>query len=214
MVARRGGPKVLEATIVPGVLFYAALVGGGIGLAYLVAIAWVYGCITWRVLRRRSVPTILVLGAIGITVRTGFALVAGSTFVYFAQPIALTVVTAGVFIGSLWVERSMIERLAGDFWVVTPEMSANPGVASLFRGLTVLWAGVHVVIATLTFVLLVSLPLATFVAVKQVAVLALEIIAVGVTIAWSHRTACREGFAADPRARAPRRPLDAVPSGG
>jgi hypothetical protein len=197
-VARGGGPKLLEARVVPGVVFYACLVTSGVGLAYVSALAWVFGCIGWRAMRRRPVPFILVLAAMGVTVRTAVAMATGSTFVYFAQPILLTVVTAGVFLVSLVVGRPVIERIADDFWPITSEMSENPRVQSLFRGLTVLWAGVNLVIATLTFVLLVSLPLATFVAVKQVAALAINVTAVTVTIVWSHRTACREGLAHAP----------------
>ena len=42
VVVRRGGPKLVEATVIPGVLFYACLVWGGLGLAYLTALTWVY----------------------------------------------------------------------------------------------------------------------------------------------------------------------------
>lgn len=201
VVARRGGPKLLEATVVPAVLFYAALVWGGVGVAYVVAVLWVYGCVLRRVLRGRPVHTILVLGAVGVTVRTALAMGTGSTFVYFAQPIMLTVLTAGLFLATLWIGRPMIERLAGDFWPVTPEMAENPHVESLFRGLTVLWAGVNLAIALLTFVLLVTLPLVTFVAVKQIAVLGINAAAVIATISWAHHTACREGFVVRPGAR-------------
>src|SRR5579872_1241363 len=38
-VVRRGGPKLLEATIIPGALFYLCLIAGGLGFAYLTAIA-------------------------------------------------------------------------------------------------------------------------------------------------------------------------------
>ena len=202
VVVRRGGPKLLEATVVPAVLFYAALLWGGVGLAYVAAVLWIYGCVLWRVVRGRTVHTILILGAIGITLRTALAIGTGSTFVYFAQPIMLTVVTAGLFLATLWVGRPMIERLAGDFWPVTPEMAANPRVHALFRGLTLLWAGVNLANAILTFVLLVTVPLVTFVAVKQVVILGINAIAVMATISWAHHIACGEGIVARPGARA------------
>jgi hypothetical protein len=201
-VLRRGGPKVLEATVVPGVLFYVCLVGGGLGLAYLTAIAWIYGCVVRRLAQHRTVPGILVLGAVGITVRTAIAVGSGSSFVYFIQPIVGTVVTGGVFIGSLLIGRPMIGRLAGDFWPITPEMAQNPRVKSLFRKLTLLWAGVNFATATVTFVLLLCLPLATFVAMKQLSGLGISVAAIALTIGWSHGTACREGIVTAPRRRA------------
>jgi len=200
-VARRGGPKLLEATIIPGALFYICLVTGGLGFAYVTAIAWIYGCVVRRLIQHRAIPSILVLGAIGITVRTAVAVGSGSTFVYFAQPILGTVATGGVFLISLVVGRPLIGRLAGDFWPITPEMAANPRILSLFRGLTVLWAAVNLTTATLTFFLLLYLPLATFVAVKQVSGLGITVAAIAVTIIWSHRIACREGVVTAPPPR-------------
>jgi len=193
-VARRGGPKLLEASVIPGALFYVCLVSGSIGLAYISAITWVFGCLGVRLLLHSPVPTVLILGAIGVTVRTVVAVGSGSQFVYFAQPILGTLVTGAVFLASVAIGRPLIGRLAGDFWPVTPEMHDNPRVRSLFRGLTILWAGVNLVTATLTFVLLLALPVAPFVAVKQASGLAISVSAVAITIVWSHRTACREGI--------------------
>jgi hypothetical protein len=200
-VVRRGGPKLLEATIIPGALFYLCLMFGGLGFAYLTAIAWIYGCVVRRLVWHRPIPSILILGAIGITVRTAVAVGSGSTFVYFAQPILGTVATGGVFLLSLVIGRPLIERLAGDFWPITPEMAENPRILALFRGLTILWAAVNLTTATLTFFLLLYLPLTTFVAVKQVSGLGITVAAIAVTITWSHRIACREGVLTAPPPR-------------
>jgi len=198
VVVRRGGPKVVEATLIPGALFYGCLVWGGLGLAYLTALTWIYGCVARRWLQRRPVSVLLILAVAGITVRTAVAIWSGSAFIYFVQPVLGTVVVGAVFVFSLIIDRPLIGRFAGDFWPVTPEMAANPGVVTLFRGLTVLWAGVNLTTAALTFVLLLWLPLATFVAVKQISGLGITVTAIAVTIIWSHRIACREGIVRAP----------------
>ncbi|WP_426574509.1 VC0807 family protein [Aquihabitans sp. McL0605] len=203
-IIRRGGPKLLEASIIPSVLFYTCLAFGSLGLAYLVAIAWTYGCLAGRLLRRAEVSGVLVLASVGITIRTGLAVSSGSSFIYFAQPIVGTLVTGGVFLGSIVMGRPLIAKLAHDFWPITPEQAENPRVRSLLCGLTVLWAGVNLATASVTFVLLVSLPLTTFVAAKQISGLAITITAIAVTIVWSHRTACREGMIAPSRRGASR----------
>jgi hypothetical protein len=192
-VARRGGPRLLEATVIPGALFSVCLVVGGVGWAYGCALAWVYGCVLRRVIQRRAIPTLLILGAIAVTVRTAVAVGSGSTFFYFVQPIIGTVAMGTALLLSVVIGRPLIGSLAGDFWPVTAEMARNPRVTLLFRRLTLLWAGVNLLTAAVTFVLLVSLPLTTFVAVKQLLVL-ITVLAVAVTIFWGHRTACREGY--------------------
>jgi len=207
-VLRRGGPKMIEASVVPAVLFWVCLVFGSLGLAYAAAVAWLYGCLAGRMARGRRVSQVLVLSVIGITVRTTVAVASGSSFMYFAQPILGTVVTGAVFLASLIGGRPMIGRLADDFWPVTPEMHQNPRITSLFRGLTILWAGAHLAIATVTLLLLLWLPLHTFVVAKQLSGWMIMGTAVALTIAWAHRTACREGFVV---ARPPGRRRAALP---
>src|SRR5689334_18915206 len=72
-VLRRGGPFLLEATVIPGVLFYVSLVWAGLGVAYVVGLAWTYGCVARRLMTHRGVPGVLVLATLGITVRTAVA---------------------------------------------------------------------------------------------------------------------------------------------
>ena len=94
-----------------------------------------------------------------------------------------------MFLASLIGGRPLIGRLADDFWPVTPEMHQNPPITSLFRGLTILWAGVNLAIATITLVLLLWLPLHVFVFAKQLSGWAITFSAIALTIVWSHRTA-------------------------
>jgi hypothetical protein len=200
-VVKRGGPRLLEASFIPTALFWTALTFGSIGVAYLVAIAWTYGCLGRRLYRGAPVTGVLVLASIGITIRTALAVGSGSTFVYFAQPIIGTVVTAGVFLVSIALGRPLIGKLAHDFWPITEEQAELPRVRRLMVSLTVLWAGVNLATASTTLVLLLSLDLTTFLAAKQITGLAITSTAIAVTIAWSHRTASAEGIIAPSRRR-------------
>ena len=202
---------MIEASFLPSLLFYLCLSFGSLGLAYLVAIGWTYGCLARRLIRRQEVTGVLVLASVGITIRTALAVGSGSTFVYFAQPIIGTVITACVFLGSIAIGRPMIAKLAHDFWPITPEQAENPRVRRLLCGLTVLWAGVNRATASVTFLLLMSLPLNTFVAAKQISGLAITLTAIAITIAWSHRTACDEGIIAPSPRRSTERSASMAP---
>jgi hypothetical protein len=140
-----------------------------------------------RVLRGKQVPTILILATLGLTVRTLVGLISGSTFAYFLQPIATTVALAAVFLGSVVIGRPVIAKLAHDFCPIAPEVAGRPAVLRLFGGLTVLWAGVHAVTAAITLGMLVSMPVATFVALKTVACLGVTVAAIVVTVLWALR---------------------------
>jgi hypothetical protein len=64
----------------------------------------------------------------------------------------------------------------------------------LFVGLTILWAGVHMLTAASTFGMLLSLPVATFVLVKTVTSMGITAVAIVLTVSWSIRVARRENL--------------------
>ena len=193
-VVRRSGPHLIEASFVPTALFYACLTIAGLGTAYAAALLWLYASVGLRLAKHKPIPPLLVLGVIGITVRTTVAIASGSSFFYFAQPAASSLVMTGVFLISIAIGRPLIEQLALEFWPLTPELLALPSVSRLLRGLTFLWAGVNLAIGLTTVTLLVCLPLATYVAVKQLASLAITGTGIAITIDRSLRVARREGY--------------------
>ena len=194
-VVRRSWRHVLEASVLPAVLFYLALVTAGLTLAYVVALAYAYGIAGLRRFRGRPLPPLLVLTIIGITIRTVVAIVSGSPFLYFLQPVLSTLAMSGVLLVSIALGRPLIGTLAYEFWPITAEDAACPGVNRHFRNLTVLWAGVNVASAAVTMTLLLVLPLGAFVALKQVSGLAITGVGVYVTVSSSLRMARREGLA-------------------
>jgi intracellular septation protein A len=119
---------------------------------------------------------------------------ASGTFLYFLQPVATTVVLAGIFVGSLFFGRPIIARMAGDFCPISADIAERPAIVRLFAGLTLMWAGVHMVSAITTFVLLTSLPTETFIALKSFVSLGITVSAVAITIHWSIRTARAENL--------------------
>jgi hypothetical protein len=186
-VARRGLPNLIEATVIPAVMFFVVVKTINAPVAMAAVLVWAYVAILRRVVRAIPIPAILVLATLGLTVRTLVGRVSGSTFAYFIQPIATTVALAVLFLGSVVIRRPVIARLAHDFCPLAPEVAARPAVLRLFGGLTVLWAGVHIVTAAITFGMLVSMPVATFVAFKTLTCLAVTIGAIVITILWALR---------------------------
>jgi hypothetical protein len=88
----------------------------------------------------------------------------------------------------------MIARLASDFCPLHPEIAARPAVVRLFSGLTLLWAGVHLLSAGMTFTMLMTLPTTVFVPLKTGVSLAITISAVVWTVTWAIRTAHAENL--------------------
>lgn len=199
LIGRRSLPSLIEATLIPSILFYIFLIAFGPPVAMCAALAWSYGSVLRRLVSGQRIPGVLQLATMGLTVRTIIGLACG-TFAYFLQPIATTLAFSLIFLGSLRFGPPIIARVACDFCPLDAEIGRRPAVTRLFSGLTLLWAGVHLLSAGATFAMLVSLPTTTFVPMKSVVSFTMTIIAVVVTVSWALRTAKSEDlvFAAIP----------------
>jgi hypothetical protein len=193
-VARRLVPYLVEATIIPTTLFYVLLTVGDIRWALAGALAWSYGAVVRRAVRGRPIPGLLILATIGITVRTIAYLLSNNDFVYFISPILRTSLTGLAFAASVAVGRPLIARFAGDFCPLTPDVSARPGIMRLFTRLTFLWAGVNVLAAATSLVLLLTVSLSVFVVTAAVSAWIVTCTGVVLTVADSVTTARREGL--------------------
>jgi hypothetical protein len=172
-LARHATPHVLEATLIPLALFYGGLRLLGLWGALLAALIWSYTSLLRRLITRRRVPGMLVLGIIGLTARTALALATGSAFLYFLQPTLGTGLVASVFIGSTVLGRPLAMRLAADFMPLPEAWLAHAGVRRFFLRISLLWAGVFLANAGISLWLLVSQSLATFLWTRTVASLVL-----------------------------------------
>jgi hypothetical protein len=193
-VARRTLPRLVEAMVIPAVLLYVFLVFANLAVAMVIVLCWTYGAVLQRTLRRAPVPGLLALAAVGLTVRTVFALCSGSSLVYFLQPIGTTTLGSALLLGSVALRRPLAGRFAADFCPLAPEVATRPAVIRLFRDLTVLWSAVQLGKAVTSFAMLVVMPTPTFVASKALSGFLLTGLGIVLTVMWSLRTAHSEGL--------------------
>jgi hypothetical protein len=195
-VGRRLVPNLIEATLIPGVLLIGATMLFGLSVAFIVALCWSYVALGRRIVRRSPIPALIILGSIGLTLRTALALGSGSAFVYFVQPVIGTALVGTAFLASVALGRPLIGRFAGEFCRLDPDVEACAGVVSLYRRLTYLWAAVNFTASATTFTLLRTLPVALFVALRPFAMWAITITGVVLTVTASVRAARAEGLMA------------------
>ncbi len=193
-LSRHAGRHVMEATVVPLVLFYGAITFFGTTPALLVALGWSYLAMARRLISGRRVPGLLVLGALGLTARTALALGTGSLFLYFLQPTLMNVAIATIFLASVPARSPMAERLASDFCPLPGTFLSNPAVRRFFNRLTLLWAGVQLANAVITLALLVSEPVPTYLWTRSVSSALLTGCAIAVSVLWFKRSMRRHGI--------------------
>ena len=183
-MARHAVPHVVEATLIPLLLFYTFLWTAGVWGALIAALAWSWLAIGRRVVTGQRIPGILVLGALGITIRTIVAFASGSVFVYFLQPSLTTLAVAAAFLFSVPAGRPLAERLAHDFVPLDPAVLRLPGVQKVFVRITLLWAFVNLANAVVTIALLMSQPVGAFVAAKTVTTTLIVIASIVASTSW------------------------------
>ena len=193
-VIKRVSLSLLIAVVIPAVVFYGVFVLAGVWTAIIAALVWSYGAIGWRLVTRRRTSGLLILTAILLTGRTLLSVVADSTWLYFLQPVISDGAVAALFLLSLASARPMVARLAGDFYPLDHELAARPRVRRLFWHLTMLWAVLGLAKASMTLWLLQSQSLETFVLVKSVSMLAINVLAAFATIGLAALVARKEGL--------------------
>jgi intracellular septation protein A len=203
MIAKHGLPHLIEATVIPAVLFLVVLHLAGFTLAALAALTWEYAALGRRMARRQRIPALLVLSSVGLTVRTAVAILSGSAFIYFLQPAIVAAIVGLMFLLSALTPRPLVHRLARDFCPLPPGVTGRAAVRRLFFWLTLLWAAVNLGNSVFTYWLLTSQTTEVFVAVRGITSTALPVTATVVTVAWSWWVAGREGLRPT-RARAAR----------
>jgi len=193
-VLRRVGLSLLVACVIPAIVFYSLFVAFGIWPAIVAALCWSYGAIAVRALTGRRTSGMLLLTAGVLTVRTIVALAAQSTFIYFLQPVLTDLLIGTTFLVSALTTRPVVARLAGDFYPLTDELHARPGIQRLFRRLTLVWAAALLAKAAVVFMLLESQPLGTFVLAKGIVVPVTNASCIAFTVVLATAVARHEGL--------------------
>ena len=183
-IVRHAVPRLVEATLIPLVLFYAAMWAAGLWAGIGCALIWQYAALGRRLVRAGGVPGILMVGAAGLTARTAITAATGSAFIYFLQPAVVTVVMGLVFLISVPLGRPLAAKLIRDFVPLSPELAQRPSVGRYFRHISLFWGVVNLLNATMVVTLLLTERLTTYLLVSKVASLAMTSTAVAISIVW------------------------------
>ena len=199
-MARHAVPRVVEGTLLPVGVFMLGLWLLGIAGAIGLGLGFVYAAVGWRVVTRRPVPGLLLLGAVTLTTRSILSLATGSVFLYFLQPTLGTVLVATAFLLSVPARRPLAARIAKDFCPIPPELEARVPVQRFFTQISLLWAAAQITNAVLTIWLLLTESVGSFVVTRTAASLALSALTVTASILW-FRHSMREHVVFAPRTR-------------
>src|SRR5690242_16812404 len=127
-LARHAIPRVLEGTVIPLALFIVTLRVLGVWGAMGVGLLWGYGLIALRLVLRRRVPGVLLIGTATFTGRAIIAALAHSTFIFFLQPTLGSAAIAAAFLLSVPLGKPLAAKLADDFCPIPADVRTNDHV--------------------------------------------------------------------------------------
>ncbi|WP_433479038.1 VC0807 family protein [Spirillospora sp. CA-142024] len=135
-------PRFVEGVIAPVAVFYGALMILGLNGALIAAVAWVYGGIIYRYVRGHPVSGMLMLAAVGVTVRAGLAAATHSAVIYFLQPTLGTLAVSMAFLASVPLGRPLAMKLAKDMAPIPEAFYKHARVHQFFLRISLLWSAV------------------------------------------------------------------------
>lgn len=193
-VIRHSLPNILEGKVIPLLLFLGFLEFAGTTGALITALAWSLGSIAYRTSTGKSVPALVIVSAIGLSVRTILAFATGSMVVYFLQPTLSTALVGLAFLASVQMGQPLAERLAADFCPFDPDTADHPMLRLFFHRLSLLWAVTSLLNAGVTTWLLLTQSTATFVVVKSFLGPVFTTATLALGILWFRGALRREGM--------------------
>ncbi|GAA4090647.1 VC0807 family protein [Actinomadura miaoliensis] len=187
---RHALPRFVEGVIAPVAVFYAAFALLGLNGALAAAVAWVYGGIAWRWWRGHGVSAMLVLAALGVTVRAVLAAATHSAVVYFLQPTLGTLMVSMAFLASVPLRRPLAQKLATDMVPLPEAFLRHERVRQFFLRISLLWSLVFFANALISLWMLFNESIGMYLWVRTSLVTALGAAAVVVSV-WGFRRCLR-----------------------
>ncbi|GGV27731.1 hypothetical protein GCM10010182_58240 [Actinomadura cremea] len=183
-------PRFFEGVIAPVLVFYAALTLLGLNGALVAAVAWVYGGIAYRYLRGHPVPGMLMLAAVGVTVRAGLSAATGSAVVYFLQPTLGTLLVSMSFLASVPLGKPLAMKLARDMAPIPDAFLKHGRVHRFFLRISLLWSMVLFTNVLVSVWMLFNQSIGTYLWLRTSIVAALGAVGVGISV-WGFRRLLR-----------------------
>ena len=193
-LVRTAGWNLAESFGLPTVSYIvaASLAGRDAGLWAMLAAIWLTAVI--RKVTTGSVPGLVTISLIVLTVQTVAAIATGNLLIFLVHfPIA-NLALCLLFVRTASGHSPIAARLAAEVIGLRCPAVHQPRLHSFFQGVTVLWAGVFLLLAVSLGVLLATIPVDTYVPVWAVTTIALITAGIAASVLWLRSVLRRLGI--------------------
>jgi hypothetical protein len=150
-------------------------------IAGLVAI-WLTATI--RKIATGSVPSLLTISAVVLTVQTAVVLTTGELWLFLLQFPLANFCMCVLFARTARGPNPLVARLAAEVVALRQPATHHPGLHRFFQGATWLWAGIFLLLTAGLAVLMVTEPTKTFLMLSTAATVALVVAGTGASTLW------------------------------
>ncbi len=183
-LARTMAWNLFEAVGFPIAAFYVAyeLDGRNAGLIAALAAVWLAAAI--RKVVTKSVPGLLIISAVVLTLQTAAAIATGNLWIFLLHFPFANLCLCVLFARTASGPNPLCARLAAEMMCLRQPAACQASLHRFFQGATWLWAGVFLAIAVCLGVLLAIEPIPVFLVLTTVATVVLICIGIGASILW------------------------------
>jgi hypothetical protein len=157
---------------------------GGRNAGLVAALAAIWLTVVVRKLATGSVPSLLTISAVVLTVQTAVVLATGELWLFLLQFPLANLCLCVLFARTASGPDPLVARLAAEVIALRQPSTHHPGLHRFFQGATWLWAGIFLLLTAGLAVLMVTEPASLFLMLSTVATAALVVAGTGASTLW------------------------------
>lgn len=146
------------------------------------AIVWITAAV--RKIRSGSVPSLLIISAVLLTLQTAVAIGTGQLWIFLLHFPAGNLALSLLFARTATGPNPIIAKLAAEVVALRQPTTHHPGLHRFFQGATWLWAAIFLLLALCLGALLAIEPTSSFLMLSTVATVALVVAGAGASALW------------------------------
>lgn len=183
-----------ESLGIPVAAFALAAWLGGRNAGLLAGLGAIWITIAVRKLASGSVPGLLAISAIVLSIQTAVVLASGNLWIFLVQFPLANLCLCILFARTARGPKPLCAQLAAEMIALRQPASHHPGLHRFFQGVTWLWAGVFLLLTACLAALLATEPTATFLLLCTVATITLIAAGIGASVLWFRSVLRRLGL--------------------
>lgn len=178
------GWSLAESAGLPVAAYMIAALTDGRNAGLLAALAVIWLTAAVRKVATGSVPGLLTISALVLTVQTGLVLATGELWLFLLQFPLANLCMCALFARTAGGPDPLVARLAAEVVALRQPAARHPGLHRFFQGATWLWAGIFLLLTIALAVLMVTEPTGLFLLLSTITTAVLVVAGTGASTLW------------------------------